>query len=196
MTFLVLMSALATIGASQAQPYPSSAELVAEINAVRTDPVGYTRHLREYRARYQGLLRYTPGEVTIRTQEGVRAVDEAIAALMAQAPVTPLRRDSALDLAAADHVFDQGPGGLVSHQGTDGSSPTDRGRRRGVSTGVGENIAFGQGSARDVVIQLLVDDGVPGRGHRINIFRSYSTIGAACGPHTAFRQICVLDFAL
>ena len=34
----------------------------------------------------------------------------------------------------------------------------------------GENIAFGESDALENLIQLIVDDGVPDRAHRYNIF--------------------------
>ena len=61
---------------------------------------------------------------------------------------------------------------------------------------VAENIAYGGYSARGVVIQLIVDDGVPGRQHRRNIFNpDYRFVGVACGTHTRLHDMCVMDFA-
>lgn len=61
---------------------------------------------------------------------------------------------------------------------------------------IGENIAYGPNDGRDVVLRLIVDDGVPGRGHRANIFSpDFRLAGVACGPHPALRTVCVIDFA-
>jgi uncharacterized protein YkwD len=60
----------------------------------------------------------------------------------------------------------------------------------------GESIALGTNSARDVVLQLLIDDGVQNRGHRKTLLDGgYVVAGVACGPHTNYEQICVIDFA-
>jgi uncharacterized protein YkwD len=60
----------------------------------------------------------------------------------------------------------------------------------------GESITLGSNPARDVVLQLLIDDGVRDRGHRKTLLdRHYAVAGAACGPHREFQQICVIDFA-
>ena len=61
---------------------------------------------------------------------------------------------------------------------------------------IGENICYGPGEARLVVMDLIIDDGVANRGHRKNIFsRAFDTAGAACGPHPRFGNVCVIDFA-
>jgi uncharacterized protein YkwD len=60
----------------------------------------------------------------------------------------------------------------------------------------GENIAFGPLTGRSMVLQLLVDDGVPGREHRKNLFKaSFSKLGVGCGPHQVYGTVCVLDLA-
>jgi uncharacterized protein YkwD len=107
-----------------------------------------------------------------------------------------------MSAAAADHVRDQGPRGGLGHAGTDRSAPATRVRRYGRWFGVvSENIQYGRAaSARDVVADLLIDDGVPDRGHRRNIFDSAIRVaGAACGPHAMYAQMCVIvhagDFA-
>lgn len=52
---------------------------------------------------------------------------------------------------------------------------------------IGENISYGSDSAMDVVLALLVDDGVPNRGHRVNIFNdSFDTVGVFTDDHNAY----------
>lgn len=165
------------------------------INLARTNPVAYARRLRAHRALYDGDVFREPGAIAIRTIEGVSAVDEAIAFLERQAPLPALVPNPILRLAAADHVEDQGPFGAVGHVGSDGSAFTDRIVRHGGPAAGGENISYGGETGEAVVIQLIVDDGVPDRGHRTNIFRpGYVSAGAACGRHRAYRYMCVIDF--
>jgi len=59
-----------------------------------------------------------------------------------------------------------------------------------------EDISYGYASPREVVLQLIVDSGVPGRGHRNNIFNPvFRQAGVACGPHRVYGAMCVVDFA-
>jgi len=61
---------------------------------------------------------------------------------------------------------------------------------------LGENLSYGPSTAREIVIQLLVDDGVAGRGHRKNIFDNrFRVAGAAVGPHATFGAMCAIEFA-
>jgi len=169
-----------------------------ETNLVRRDPAAYAKHLEAMLPGFEGRMLERPGRPTLRTEEGAAAVREAIAALRARQPMQQLRWSKGLAGAAADHVKDQGPIGGLEHRGTDGSNPARRAERRGRwVTAMAENIAFGDNPARQVVIQLLVDDGIPDRGHRDNILDSrWGAEGAACGPHRDYRQICVMDYAV
>lgn len=170
--------------------------VVAELNLARTQPAAYADILRAYRSQIRG--RYLQrGDVRIILNEGATAVDEAIRALESARPLPPLSLSRGLSLAAADHAADQGRTGRTGHGGSDGSTMASRIERHGTwLRTIGENIAYGPETARDVVIQLIVDDGVPSRGHRKNIFNpDFLVVGIACGPHASYGTVCVQDFA-
>ena len=60
----------------------------------------------------------------------------------------------------------------------------------------GENLSFHCETALDVVLQLVVDDGVPNRGHRENIFNpDFRCVGIYSGAHKDFDTMSVLDYA-
>lgn len=43
---------------------------------------------------------------------------------------------------------------------------------------------------------LIVDDGVPDRGHRQAIFNpAYTQVGVSCGRHVVYDWVCVIDLA-
>lgn len=167
-----------------------------ETNLARTDPASYARLLEAQLPCYRGRQLLLPGRTPILTTEGRRAVDEAIRYLLAARPVKALRWSPDLSLAALDHVGDQGPRGAIGHNGSKGSTPKTRLKRRGVEYSMlAENISYGHRVARDIVLALIVDDGVADRGHRQNLFlASIDTMGVACGPHRTYGWMCVQDF--
>lgn len=170
--------------------------VIREMNLARQNPALYATYVQELRARMNGNSLVLPGNTRIRTREGTRAVDEAIQFLQRAQPLPPLTVSAGMSKAAADHCADQASGGF-GHEGRDRSHAGQRIARYGsFSGGWGENISYGKTSARDVVIALIIDDGLPGRKHRKNIFNSSFTVaGAAFGSHARFGTMCSMDFA-
>lgn len=171
--------------------------VVQEMSEARIRPRAYARHLRDLRPYFEGTLWKRPDRVPLRTEEGLAALDEAIAFLESVRPVGPLRYHEGLARAARAHARDIGPSGSLEHAGRDGASLSDRLNRRGSWHGrIAENIATYEDDPRQVVIQLLVDDGVPSRGHRLNLFHpDLHQAGAGRAPHRDYRTVIVIDYA-
>jgi uncharacterized protein YkwD len=176
---------------------PLENSVVHEINMARTAPKDYASLLEQCRKYYDKKILRLPGKTPILTKEGVKAVVEAIRFLHSLQPLPPLIPSEGMFSGAKDHVKDQGSAGSSQHKGSDGSQPSDRVNRYGTwEKSIGENISYGSDQARDIVMGLIIDDGVPSRGHRKNIFNSdFRVIGVACGPHPAYRDVCVITFA-
>ena len=172
-------------------------EVLAELNQARTDPGRYAEYLANLRRYYHGRELRRPGEVILITQEGLPALEEAIQFLETVQPVEGLIPSRGLSLSAGEHVTDQSRNGALGHGGSDGSTSWERMNRYGTwQYAAAENISYGKNDARGVLIQLIVDDGTPSRGHRANIFNpDYRFVGIACGPHHHFGLMCVMDFA-
>ena len=197
----------ASRGAATRRDAPAGAPSVAndalergvarEINLLRADPPAYAQHLRALRAAYDGKLLRLEGRDPIRTKEGAKPLEEAIRLLERTRPLPALRWEPGLARAAEDHAADIGKRGVLDHFGAGGESPLDRVARYGILQGPGgENIAVAFSDPRLVVVYLLIDDGVPDRGHRkAFVDRRYEQVGVGCGPHARFRTVCVIDFA-
>ena len=173
-------------------------EILAELNLARQQPGKYAAFLKKRRKYYRkDNIYHPPGRDGLITKEGVSAVNEAIAFLEKAKPIGPLSPSAGLTFAAKDHAEDIGDAGMVGHTGSDGNSITDRTDRHGKwKVTCGENVACGLDSARDVVLQLIVDDDVPDRGHRTNIYNAaFKTVGISIRRHKQYRHVCVMDFA-
>lgn len=60
---------------------------------------------------------------------------------------------------------------------------------------IGENLAYGYRSAPDILIQLLIDEGIPDLGHRKNLLNpNFNAIGVAIESHKEYRFNCVMSF--
>lgn len=171
-------------------------QIVEELNRARKDPGSYVRLLRESLKYYEGKELKRPREVIIQTQEGKPAVEEAIRFLEKTHPVGALAISRGMSQAAKDLVKAQGKVGALGHISPDMSNPGERVNRYGRwEKTIGENIAYGPVGAKDVIASLI-DDGVPDRGHRKNIFNpAFHLVGAACGSHAVYRNMCVITFA-
>jgi uncharacterized protein YkwD len=171
--------------------------ILAEMNRARANPVGYAKFLQTWRKRFQGKQARLSPRLFLQTKEGVAVVDEAIRAVSRAQPAPRLRLSAGISRAARDHVIYQGRRGLIGHKGRNGSTPYQRISRHGywLEPG-GENNSYGPDTAVAVVRDLIVDDGVPDRSHRINVFRAdYKVTGIACGYHKIHRVMCVINYA-
>jgi len=186
-TALVVALPFQLLSAKQSAPTAdaeqvSAAAVLREINLARENPSLYATFAAESRP--------------LHMIEHGRAVDEAVRFLKKARPLPPLTLSSGMSRAAADHCAEQ-TGGQTGHNGNDRSTPGDRISRYGTwSVSWGENISYGQKTARGIVLTLIVDDGVRSRGHRKNIFDpKFNYAGAAFGPHARYRTVCSIYFA-
>jgi len=171
--------------------------LLDEINLARSNPAAYVTFLQEYRTYYQDKLVHFPDGRVLVTNEGVAALDDAIAYLRTVSPATAFEVKKGMVLSAKLHLDDMLKSGRDGHIGSDGSKPEDRMTRFGSwQDSVGEDIVYNSRTPRNDVIGLIIDDGVASRGHRKNIFKpTFKVIGISLGQPVKEKTRCVITFA-
>jgi uncharacterized protein YkwD len=171
-------------------------DLLAELNLARTRPAEYAAYLEALRPMYAGKEYRRPGRPALVTAEGAAALEEAIRFMRAAQPAAPLAVASGMCSGARELVKEQGASGATGHKGADGSYCEQRSERFGAwREPIGENLSYGDDSARERVLTLLVDDGVANRGHRLRILNpAFKVAGVACGEHK-LGSMCVITFA-
>ena len=204
---VALLMAMAFPGMPAAAQDGRDAELhrqvVAEINTVRSRPQNYIDSLVAYRATIRDGYafktmqgQYGPFTARVRLKEGVGGVDRAIAFLQRQPAVAPVAGDARLLNAARRFADEQTRTGIWGHLSADGSDLTARIARDGTRRiANAETIMYGKSTARDIVMHLIIDDGVRDRSHRAVMFDGGLTlVGTACRPHPKW-MICVSEFS-
>ncbi|MES2431003.1 MAG: CAP domain-containing protein [Bacteroidota bacterium] len=170
-------------------------EMVYEINRVRSDPKRYAttfikvsldkakNELKEYGkgdSNYSLTTTYInnkPAKVDTTWhfiyEEEVKACQTLYDTLMKMKPLSILIPDQGIYNSAIKHAKDQAPKNSIDHQGIDGSWPHERIMKFSPKMKDGsENLAYNSNaSPRTIVLQLLVDEGIPGYGHRYNMLR-------------------------
>lgn len=211
-TFLTIISSLLFLTV-QAQEWPDSLntakgldyltkeeqEVIFELNKVRSDPQRYAKDVLEpMLAWYSGKdIRYPDEEIINKSQEGVGPLKECIKELFKAEPLPILYPSVGLTKTAEFLAEHQEKTGNMGHRGPGSLLPDTRMAKYGKWQGsIAENIAYGASSPQRVVANLLIDDGVPGRGHRKNILDvNFLRVGIAMATHPKFRTLCVMDFA-
>lgn len=135
-------------------------------------------------------------KTNIRTNEGAKAVKEAIDYLSKADRAQALKWQDDLARCCKEHVEDTGPKGLMQHESSKGATVKERISQHGkIIHCYGENLSFHCDEPHEVLEQLIIDDGVLERGHRENIFnKEFKYFGCYSGPHKDFDCMSCLQF--
>jgi len=172
-------------------------ELFSEINVLRANPAVYIKYLEQLKTNFSGTsLMFSDGTRMI-TAEGVGGVQEAINALKNTRPLAPFKLSPGLSKAAALHIADLVKNNSTGHKGSDGSWPPNRVDRYGFwSLEVKENISYRAQTVRDIILNMLIDDGNPKRDHRKNLLSSNLRFaGLSIGESKMYGRLGVIAFA-
>lgn len=171
--------------------------MIYEINRVRSDPKSFIQYLtpllrdandnlkkfgkgsKHYSLTYTYTYINEKKETQIdtnwfyTTEEYIKALTTLISELKQLKPLSVLKPDEGIYKATSKHLKDQDEHAwTLMHTGSDGSSPWDRITFFSPSMSFGnENIAGSSGNStpRNTILQLLIDEGIPGYGHRYNL---------------------------
>ncbi len=172
-------------------------EIFSFINDVRKDPKFIVPKLEAMLAKFEGEVFKRENKPNLRTREGIKAVEEAVKYCKDAQPQAAFTWRKELSQASKDHVEDIGPKGQMKHEGSDGITVKQRLEKYGkFITSYGENLSFACDTAEEVVLQLIIDDGVLERGHRENIFNpDFKVFGCFSGSHKDYTNMTCMNFA-
>ncbi|VEP11314.1 putative membrane protein [Hyella patelloides LEGE 07179] len=148
--------------------------IISELNRVRTNPQGYADWLDSQKQYYQGMFLKLPGEQPIRTNRGLRSLEEAIIFLRQQNELSALSPSTELTSTAQEQIA-----AITSNQKVNNRN----------------NLVYGKVTPEAIVMQLVVDDGFPDRRHRRAIFsQSLQDTGIACSEIPIYNNVCAIAF--
>lgn len=144
-------------------------------NIARTDPKGFAQ-------KYAQPFIDSSGKKNSYTNSLLRT-------LRTMKPVSVLYPNEVLTSTADAHAEKSGKAGTTGHSGK---------KQRYAKSPYpywGENCSYGYNDAIDIVMQLLIDDGIKNLGHRKNILDpNFTYIGVAIRKHKRYEWNCVQNF--
>ncbi len=103
----------------------------------------------------------------------------------------PLVPQEDLYQAARSHALKSGKNATTGHQGFEKRFKPMMNKYNAVA----ENCAYGYDRAIDIVMGLLIDEGVKELGHRKNMLNPvYNSLGVSIEDHKSYRYNCVMEF--
>jgi uncharacterized protein YkwD len=206
MGYWVVVAFSLSIGSVWAQPKKFTEAQLAQANTAKT-----TAYLSEEEkqvifltnlARLDGTLfaqTYLQDYIEQKQKKDSKYVQSLVAELKNVKNLPMLIPYEKLYQSAIFHAKDMGKKGLMSHDSSDGTDFFTRIKnflKPPGGYGFAENCAYGYSTGNDIVMQLLIDEGVPALGHRTNMLSpKFDLIGVAIQPHKTYRFNCVQDFA-
>ncbi|MCC0177889.1 pre-peptidase C-terminal domain-containing protein [Waterburya agarophytonicola K14] len=147
-------------------------EILSEINRVRTNPQGYANWLEDQRQYYDGIWLKLPGEKPIRTNKGLKALEEAIAILKEQQPLSPLNNSEQTAANATDKLEDFATANNL------------------------QNISYGRITPKGIVMSLVIDELFPDRRRRNSLLSpDAKNTGVACKPDPRYAKVCAIAYS-
>ena len=170
--------------------------IITEINNLRQKPQSYLTNIKTAKTYYKSKEYHNPtSSFNILTEEGTLPIPSLLKLLKTQKKLKPLKKNETLKKIGETLLKKIGPLGKTAS--------ADKNLRLNIRTKshfekegqIAENISFGCNSAKEVVVQMLIDDGVENRGHRLNLLNSgFREIGVCCVDHEVYGVCCSVVF--
>jgi uncharacterized protein YkwD len=116
-------------------------EMINEINALRANPMRYCAYVDEYLQKYDA------------DDDAKAAAKELVSILKKMKPLSPLSINTSMYKDAKNYGLLMAKRNVFEHS----------------SLPYYENLSLGYKNIRDAIVDLLIDDGIPDRGHRNNL---------------------------
>lgn len=171
-------------------------EVIAEINRIRTNPKAYIPILEKYLENFDDNILTLPDKnERVETQEGPKAYKEAIQFLKMQKPVNQIEFDEEASKVAEEYAIVLSK--LKAEDKVDDDERIDERVQKYLDYdfAISECIDFGGSTGVEVVVNLLVDDGVMLRMHRENLFsEKFLYFGVGVVSHPDYDFCTVIDY--
>ena len=173
--FLLLFPLLPFVSFTQQE---QEQELLKLINYCRTSPDEFSQKIALPYLDEKGMTNLKESKSLIRT-------------LLKMPPLSPLRMTDDLNKMAKEYAIEMGKKGFTGHR-----SFTSRFKNNKIKYDfTGENCSYGYNSALDIIMQLLIDKGIPDYGHRKNLLSNdFQYTGISIQPHKKSEWTCVIEF--
>ena len=170
-------------------------QLLKEHNKIRNSPSSYIPILTKTKKlfRKNNVLHFYK-EMPFKTYEGLETIDEAINFLSTQKPLKSFILSSELIKSSKDIANELGTNGIVNH-----SKNLPQYIEKYCEWGgmLCENIDFGTKQAENIMIKLLLNDGIKERFQRLNIFKpELKYIGISQNSHIKYGICTVIHYAM
>jgi uncharacterized protein YkwD len=152
-------------------------KLIYIINLMRTNPALFTSTV---------VSKY-PDSAYMTSLKNSSYYKSLLTTLRTQVPLGLLYPDSVCFVSANCHAITAGKKGYVGHE-----RQTEDCKKKWVFNG--ECCDYGHNQALDILMSLLIDDGVPSLGHRKICLSPYNKIGASLQTHEVYSYNTVIDF--
>ena len=171
-------------------------QVIIETNRIRTNPKAYIPILEKYLENFDDNILTRPDKnECIETQEGPKAYKEAIEFLKNQKPINEIEFDEEASKVAEEYAK------VLSNSGEEENGEDEFHIEQRVEKyldydyAISENIDFGGSTGVEVIVNLLVDDGVKLRTHRENLFSDkFQYYGVAVSTHPEYDYCTVIDY--